>query len=254
MYRVFIYRRTGNLGDAFQTVALARLLGRCQGVYRDETIPETGSQYPLIANGWLGYRPPDLETDAIFAGVHIARHHAQFAEWMRYRGRMVGARDPATASILRGTAPTEMVGCATLTFDRYRGPRKGRYSIDVRPVPGTTVLTQSIGDLTWQQQWNLAVRQLQILRRAELIYTSRLHVILPCLAFGTPVVFPLSSLDHIDGRERLSLLDQLPFAFGQPVTADVSGMSHRFIAHVERNLTTRRLPMKKVVMPQPLSP
>jgi hypothetical protein len=235
-----------------QTVALCRLLGtRCQGLYRDEQFPLTDPNVPLIVNGWLGYREPDLNVPALFAGVHIARHHQAFAAWMKKSPFQIGARDPFTASLLRGVAPCEMVGCATLTFDRYRGPRSGRYSIDVPLVPGTIALSQSIGSISWNAQWKQAIEQLELLRSADLVYTSRLHVVLPCLAFGTPVVFPLSEIESVAQRERLTLLNELPFQFDQPVVADVSEMAQRFVTLLTKLAGTLQ-PAKISATPLPI--
>lgn len=100
-FRVFIHERTGNLGDAIQTIALCRLLGtECVGVYRDRPIPAAGSEIPLVANGWLGYQKPDIGSSAVFAGVHLARHEAAFAQWIAQSSSPAGARDPYTHGLL----------------------------------------------------------------------------------------------------------------------------------------------------------
>ncbi|MBI2689200.1 MAG: polysaccharide pyruvyl transferase family protein [Acidobacteria bacterium] len=251
MFRVFIYRRTFNLGDAMQTVALTRLLGcACAGVYRDEPMPPDGAGIPLIANGWLGATP--CFESAFFAGVHIARRHNAHVEWLRRSPHTIGARDPFTAMVLRGITPVETVGCATLTFDRYGGLRHGRYSIDAPAPNGVTELTQDIGDIPWSEQWRLAVERLDLLRRAEIVYTSRLHAVLPCLAFGTPVVFPLESLARITGRERLSILQELPFAFGEAMTADATPLAARYLAHLEQ-ITGKCPVLNTPAMPAPLT-
>jgi len=76
--------------------------------------------------------------------------------------------------------------------------------------------------MSWPEQWAAAVERLDQLRKAEIVYTNRLHVVLPCLAFGTPVVFPLDEFDHVENKQRLSLLGELGFVFDQPVTLDLS--------------------------------
>lgn len=230
MHRVLIYRGTGNLGDAIQTYALCRLLGgRTTGVYRDGPHQGDGSGAPLVVNGWLGWGEPPPWPGVIFAGVHLGSRESAYARWMRAGARPVGARDSYTAGML-GSAGVEAVniGCATLTFDRYRGRRKGRYSIDVNPVAGTESLTQNIGNVPWKRQWEMAAARLELLRRAEIVYTSRLHVILPCLAFGTPVSFDMAILDKIFEKQRMMLLADLGFAFDSVVTMDVSAAAERY--------------------------
>lgn len=238
-YRVFAYRGTSNLGDAFQTVALCRLLGdRCVAVLRDSPLPQISTALPLIANGWLGYYPHHEDANTLFAGVHLASHHTAFARWLRLSPHPAGARDPYTMGLLKLFAvPAEMTACATLTFEPFRGPRQGRYSIDAAPAANTTSLTQAIpAHLSWPEQWHAALARLDLLRRAEIVYTSRLHVALPCLAFGTPVVVPSASFDKVAAKERLSLLAELPFTLDEPVSCDVSPWAQLYWRFLETKL------------------
>lgn len=229
-YRVFVHRGTGNLGDAIQTWALCRLLGpRCAGVFRDEPIEGSGDGPPLVANGWLGYYPHTGPSNTVFAGVHVARHHREFSEWMKRSRGKAGARDPFTKDVLRlfGVA-SEVIGCATLTFDRYRGPRRGRIAVDVAR-DGCERLTNSLaGGLSWPEQWTQAGEMLGRIRRAEIVYTNRLHILLPCLAFGTPVLFPPAAFRRVQAAERLTLLSELPFTLDEPSVADVSSFAARY--------------------------
>jgi hypothetical protein len=240
-YRVFIYRGTGNLGDAIQTYALCRLLGTsCLGIYRDEPFPEKWNQLTLVANGWLGWRPPDVSGSSVFAGVHLGHNEGEYLRWIAKTGHTVGARDPYSASLLqRCRIPSVFIGCATLTLERHNGPRSGRYSIDVGPYEDTSLLTNEIPNLTWPQQWGAAIERLDLLRQAELVYTNRLHVALPCLAFGTPVVFPLKDFTRVGDKQRLTVLNELPFVYNEPVVADVSEIASRYIQFLANHLTLR---------------
>ena len=75
-------------------------------------------------------------------------------------------------------------------------------------------------NMSWQEQWAGAMKCLDLYRKARAVYTSRLHVILPCLAFGTPVVFT--------GDRRFSLLgDSL---VGPPIQFDPSPLRRTFLA------------------------
>ena len=57
-----------------------------------------------------------------------------------------------------------MTACATLTFERFSGMREGRYAVDVPPLEGVTPLTNRIGSLSWEEQWELALHRLEQLR------------------------------------------------------------------------------------------
>lgn len=237
-FRVFAYENTGNLGDAIQTYALCRLLGnRCSAVYRDREMPDEAENAPLVVNGWLGYRAHRRPSNTLFAGVHVARHEAAFSEWMRRSPYRVGARDPYTAGLLHAFAvASTMTGCATLTFERYRGVRRGRYCIDSKGNGVETELTNAIHALTWPEQWKAAEELLQLLRTADVVTTNRLHIVLPCLAFGTPVRFPAENLGGLFEKQRLSLLFDLGFSFDVPVVMDVEQRAAGYISFLEEGL------------------
>lgn len=234
-FRVFAYKNTRNLGDAIQTYALCRLLGsRCAAVFRDQEIPHSDDGVPLVANGWLGYHAHSRPDNTLFAGVHVARHEAPFSAWIRRSPYPVGVRDPYTAGMLRAfSVQSTMTGCATLTFERYRGARSGKYCIDVAGRSSEIHLTNTIADIAWPEQWKLAIELLDRIRTAELVTTNRLHVVLPCLAFGTPVMFPSGSLDSLLEKQRLSLLFDLGFSFDSPMQIDVASRAADYVAFLE---------------------
>ncbi len=241
MLGVLAYRYNRNLGDAIQTVALCRLLGRtCVGVYRDEVYSQQANDLALVVNGWLGYSVPCSGRNSVFAGVHIGGDEARQIAWVKESGQQVGARDPYTQGLLAGhRVASSFAGCATLTFDRYRGPRKGRYSIDVEPRGASTWLTNRTGWLSWPEQWRLALQRLDQLRRAEIVYTNRLHVILPCLAFGTPVSFPTASLSQTWEKHRLTILGALGFEYDTDVVIDTGTWSETYRQFLATALNTR---------------
>lgn len=236
MHYIHRYRRTYNLGDAIQTVALERLLPDCRYVWRDDGICDGEGVY--LANGWLGNnKPPVKNANTLFAGVCIANNSANY-EWMRAsRFAEIGARDPVTVMHCaeRGIR-TVLAGCATSTFDRYDGPRKGVYAVDTSH-PGARRFTHSIGDMPWSEQRSLAIKMLGIYRTAELVVTNRLHVALPCLAFGTPVVVkdPIHLADK-PSLHRFSILDGMGVEYGKVQALDVSHWRERFFGLIARNL------------------
>ncbi|MBL8212044.1 MAG: hypothetical protein JNK87_15110 [Bryobacterales bacterium] len=238
-FYVFAYEGSGNLGDAIQTYALCRLLGPfCAGIDRDrEMPPDVDTGVPLVANGWLGYRAHQRPENVLFAGVHLARHETAFRDWMRRSPHAVGARDPYTAGLLGAlSVPNQLTGCATLTFDRYCGARHGRYAIDAPGGAADIEISNSIGSLSWLEQWALAEELLAKLRTAEQVTTSRLHIALPCLAFGTPVLFPASCFASTFEKQRLSLLFHLGFCFDTAVELDVEWHGAAYTSFLEAAL------------------
>jgi len=91
-----------------------------------------------------------------------------------------------------------------------------------------TALTNTISDMTWEDQWKRCVERLDLLRRAEVVYTNRLHVILPCLAFGTPVLLPSGSLSPAFGKARLTILWELGFQLDREMVLDISFWAERY--------------------------
>lgn len=235
-YRVLAYRNGGNLGDTIQTLALAKLLpGPLEGVYRDAAGYLTPGT-TFVVNGYLCESTPRL-SDCLFAGVYIGGHCSEQLDWIRQSNYPVGARDPATVQMLKKAGiESEMIGCATLTLPKYTGTRSGCVRID--DLEPNCKLTQVHDNLPWHSQCECGRERLNLLKTAELVVTSRLHVVLPCLAFGTPVMIPSDARKKIFQPDRLSLLDALGFEYGKPNVIDVTKYSRRYIAFLERNLKT----------------
>jgi len=236
IFKVHSYRASGNIGDAVQTIALQRLLPSVTYAWRDCGHPDDG--VPFVVNGWLGNNAPCVANrNCLFAGVFVDHNEDNYRWMANTHFREIGARDPATVMCCadRGFR-AYLIGCATLTFDRYEGARSGTYVVDAEG-PGVDAVTHVIGPLDWDDQLTQAAALLDKYRRAELVITSRMHVALPCLAFGTPVVMidPLSVNDAVSTR-RLSLLDAVGMKYGTPCTLDVSPWRERYIRFLERNL------------------
>lgn len=199
MIQVLGYLGTMNLGDTIQTVALSMLLPQARAInrqYMDHPSPE-----PFIVNGWLGPYPEyPTSANVFFCGVHC--HDDQFQR-QTYE-RTVGARDTYTKSKVESWGrQSQFIGCASLLFPRYEGPRHGVYSVDSRG-PGTPLTHAIPRDMSWGEQWQRALDVLELYRTAEHVYTGRLHVFLPCVAMGTPV-----TLLWRVGPERLSIVEAL---------------------------------------------
>lgn len=210
MYQVLAYKENDNLGDIFQTIAISRLLPYdLKGVYRDEM--NADPNIPFLVNGYLCDMAPNhsIQINTSMAGVYIGAKGIEQARWMHKAKKPIGARDPATEYQLNFMGiETEMCGCASLTFDRYEGKRSGKYTIDSINQPGYTPLTQKC-NLPWEESWNEALKRLELLKTAEIVLTNRLHVILPCLAFGTPVKFQPNETGELNQPDRFSILNHM---------------------------------------------
>jgi len=237
-FALFSYSGTKNIGDAIQSIALSRLLpGPLLGVDRNTALGAECGAF-LVANGWLGDNQiPEAPLDSLFAGIFVAHPHN--FQWLRRGSFEVGARDPATCKNLQGRGiPADLTGCATLTFERYRGARFGAYAVDFYPsfAKSAVGLTHHICYyMSWADQWKLGLNLLELYRRAEVVYTSRLHVALPCLAFGTPVYIAAPD-GHPSTQARFSILEDLGVRYDCVNEIDVSGAGARYRQFLRRNL------------------
>jgi len=227
--------RTHNIGDIIQTIALTRLLPPMAATYRHDL----GSALPdrvFVVNGFLEQDdPPQAGPECLFAGVSGPyMRHAQYLDWLRRSPCPVGARDPATlARLSKAGIPTELTGCATLTLPRYEGPRQGIISVDLEG-PGTRLTHAISRHMNLSEQWTAATELLSKYKTSEAVYTSRLHVALPCLAFGTPVWIARPGARGFP--ERFSLLEEMGIPFEELVVRDIAPQRKRYIRFLEEHL------------------
>jgi hypothetical protein len=245
LFSVFRYSRTHNLGDAIQTVALSRLLpGRLQGVNR---VTANGALNTcLVANGWLGdnFPPkPNSKRRCVFAGIFIAQEHN--LQWLSSSTSPIGARDPYTHKRLSELGiHSELIGCATLTLPRFQGRRARTYVVDSdyplkRDCPFVRLTHHISGRMSWRDQWVRALEFLDYYRRAALVITSRLHVALPCIAFGTPVIFTCPDPTLINDPlvyRRMTLLDYLGVCEGVATVTSPNTLDTRYRKFLEYTL------------------
>jgi hypothetical protein len=214
------------LGDHIQTLALLQHITPNLLIQRDHITPQ--KDLCLIVNGWLslGNLPKKEDYRSVkYVGVHIIPNlrNPQTVKTMMGCG-IIGCRDSGTLNFLAANGvPTHLTYCVTLTFPRYSGNREGIYCIDVSEEIKENVYrigydpqfdTHDCPELSLDEvnndvimeQYRKAYTLLMKYRKAELVITSRLHVTLPCIAFGTPVIY-MGVPGKVD--DRITILDQL---------------------------------------------
>ncbi len=208
--------RTQNLGDDIQSAAVLNLLGPGMFLNRDEAAAWPPARI-VMAGWWLesvSFPPPPC-VETLPVGLHWQARSVSlldqpfvrdwFLRQVEQWSKPIGARDRHTQQLLeeRGIA-ARTIGCVSLTLPPYIGPRFGIVAIDVPPIPCSALqacggCTQDI-QVASQLDSNLpamrpltrmakAIYRLALIQRASLVLTSRLHVLLPCVAFRTPVLF-----------------------------------------------------------------
>jgi hypothetical protein len=231
---VLVYGATGNIGDTIQTIALSQLLPQAAGIYRHDCRKAEQAEKLFVVNGFLSGSPPAHDANCLFAGVNAGPEPAVYKNWFKQSPYPVGARDPWTnKSLLWGGLKSEMVGCATLTFPRYEGPRAGVYSVDTAG-PGRK-LTHAWCSSDLCRSWEHALDLLSYYQTAAAVYTSRLHVAIPCLAFGTPVCVT-SPTARSPLSTRFTLLTHMGVEIGKLTVLDISSFAAAYISFLSRHL------------------
>jgi hypothetical protein len=201
-----------NLGDHIQSLALLQHVRPRTLVLRDHFRPQP--ELLLAANGWLtkGQIPTRNEfRDVKYLGIYLPPRlrTAEVAAKFQDLGT-IGCRDHITATFLQQHGiPVFLCRCATLSFPRYDGPREQIICVDLPPgivervrrryqqqFGDVITLTHNLSrpapaDMTERlirSQFERAHHFLSLYRAASLVVTNRIHVALPCLAFGTPVI------------------------------------------------------------------
>lgn len=225
------YKGSRNLGDAIQTIALQRFV-KCSGYYyRDLWHRITEFKDKMILNGYLCGLPPIKGANTVVAGVHISKsNQSENIEWMRRISSTIGARDPYTYDLFtKSGIKAHMIGCATCLFKRYDGPRKGNLRVDSdRPTMSHQIPT----DMPWREQVLLAEKYLDAYRVAQSVITCRLHVAIPCLAFGTPVTITAPRNDI----ERFTILEDFGVKLNQETIIDMAPFRRRFLRFLETHI------------------
>lgn len=218
--------RTNNIGDDIQAIAALQFLPD-DVIYVDrdrigDAVAPPGTR--IILNGWFMHSPakwpPPPALDPLVIGFHAAPKRFEGSprlEWFRGQNRPVGARDLATLQIFeKAGVDAYWSGCLTLTLRREqpseRSDRVLVVDLDEKSAgyvtarsegralaQSTQLLAPSHRSWAWRlfgrrsfdraARFDLARRRLLDLANAGAVVTSRLHVALPCLAFGTPVLF-----------------------------------------------------------------
>jgi hypothetical protein len=227
------YHRTGNLGDAIQTVALERWL-RSRGENIQGHLPRQGLEDGMMINGWHRHSYEPLPARALFLGIHTDRAHLQVVG----KQCKIGARDPWTLREARALGlSAELTGCVTSTLQRTTDETATKLKLRIDCRDGGNTHTQEIPEeMTWPEQLRAAQARLDLFARATHVTTTRLHVALPCIAMGVPVV--LEDWSPTYQPERFSLLAQMiqPGQLVQPGDGISDSMRERYEDHAPQCL------------------
>lgn len=227
-YGIMMYS-TCNLGDEIQSLAASRFLPRQElekFIYVNrEAMRSFSSNEPvkMILNGWYMHHPDQWPPSGSIHPLLVAMHFQQSQSVLECVGSKagkefllrhgpVGTRDLATLKLLQTLGiPAYFSGCLTLTLPKFADVNRSEFilAVDISPE-----LVKFIGEkterpiyqlsptmafnlmLSPKEKFLLAEYLLRIYQQAYCVVTSRLHVAMPCLALGTPVLLINDAADQ----------------------------------------------------------
>ncbi len=230
------YHGTKNLGDEIQSIAAMQFIsGRPLFVDRENLHTDPGEKLKLILNGWYMHNPynwpPHSNITPLIVSFHITEGAVDLQDkdsnpsvrlltssgfnFLKLH-EPIGARDLHTLAILRAAGlDAYFSACLTLTLPNWLGERNGAVvCCDIDPkiyssiarVVGSNLERVSHFDTSEDTavRFERANNLLEIYKRAQFVITTRLHCALPCLAFGTPVLFIETAQDsyRFDGLRQ----------------------------------------------------
>ncbi len=233
-----------NLGDCIQTIASQRLLRKHLN-YKDEFVYLERDHGELktckglrglnvVTNGWYFQEAEWSFTNSdnkfTITGLHI--HRTSRSDPSHLNGKFkdrnveIGCRDIATYRYLRenGFKNAYFSGCMSLTLEkRVKVLGDNVYLVDVSKNEVSNfkfgkrkVIEYNncirINGRTWDEMMKIAEdRYNEIRDYASLVITRRLHVYMPCLAMGIPVIYagPMERRTEIVNRVVESNIDKV---------------------------------------------
>jgi len=233
-FALLSHEGTDNLGDDIQAIAARAFLPRVDRLLPRERLDEDpGEPLALILNGWYmnepAHWPPNPALAPLVTSFHLSdRRPRRWRLWqptpavallareggdyLRAHGP-VGARDRATLALLRANGvEAHLSGCLTLTLKAPPGVKlHGRVVACDLPDAALAELARRIGEapiavthridpaLSIARRLRQAEAMIALYSGAKAVVTTRLHCVLPCLGFGTPVLFLRGP--RVSGRE-----------------------------------------------------
>ena len=222
-YGVMYYKETDNIGDDIQSYAAMRFLPHIDYYIDRESlncfIPMKKEYVSMIMNGWFLHNklawPPSPYINPLCVSMHFTslesidvgdKYLKRFGgEYLKQFG-IIGARDIETQKRLeKNGIESYFSGCLTLTINKFDNIKK----VDkiclvdleeniVEKIKESTnskieVLTHWLNqEETAQKDFTKRMNDVENLlkkyQESKLVITNRLHVALPCLALGTPVI------------------------------------------------------------------
>ena len=235
-YGVIFFNKTANIGDDIQTYAALKLLPRVDYIIEREALssfcPNKNELVTTIMNGWYIHDstalPPSPFINPLVISAHFTDHLLKqkpeyfdeyFLDFMK-KAQPIGLRDDLVKEYLDEVGiENYFSGCLTLTIKPFKYLKKTN-RICVVDVDGEVLdkikrtakcevieethnLNPALNSLlSFEERMKNVEEKLKKYQSSKLVITSRLHVALPCLSIGVPVLLIYDD-SNIDISNRL---------------------------------------------------
>ena len=147
----------------------------------------------MIINGWHRNQKECLPNEAIFVGIHTTNEMLTSVK----KGSVIGCRDIFTLNEVRKNKQLIGIftGCISIYLPYYEGIRSETaeyYHSD-----------KHTGVYDIETQIKNVESLINELKTKQLVRTNRLHIAIPCIALGTPVIIEKRHFQ----QERFSIFD-----------------------------------------------
>lgn len=236
---IIYYKDTYNIGDDIQTLAAQSLLPDAEILDRENLDNYSGEDIKLLCNGYFmtnpEHWPPDPKIHPFFISFHISAYrqcekfllNPRLKEYYQAFGP-IGCRDKSTMRRLhRIGVDAYFSACITLTLERNPDVKRENKILFVDPflkmknpsyqnymirnmvpdkwIDRVEVISHDdmkISGRSKQERLANASALLDKFAAASIVFTSRIHCALPCIAIGTPVYFMDLGYDRPVARKR----------------------------------------------------
>lgn len=196
----YLYDTESNLGDAIQTLAVIEFLKK-NNIDTYEFVDRKNMVDGMLINGWHRYSEEKLPKYGLFLSIHTDKEHLAKVS----KNNFIGCRDTYTKKQCDAAKLKSLVtGCITINFPLCDITNNKLILFIDSIHNNSNQLTQTLSPNTdWHQQLELAKERIKLLQTASLVHTTRLHILIPCISMGIPVI-----LDKITKHspERFSMI------------------------------------------------
>ena len=243
---VVYFKDTDNIGDDVQTLAAKNILGQVDHYLDREALNEyEGEKIKLLCNGYFmrdpKQWPPSKDIDPLFVSFHVSSLNdcetfmvdPSLKSYYNDHGP-IGCRDYRTMRLFQSIGVEAYYSaCLTLTLEASEHTSKSgeiifadaflktksddyeHYFID-KLVPASLKNKvhiihheQARQHLSIEERMSSTQQLIDRYAAADLVFTSRIHCALPCLALGTPVYFMDLGYDRKNGKSRFEGITDL---------------------------------------------